>query len=326
MKIKNFIKENYKFILLLITILLLSTIKIPYYIMTTGGTIDITDRVEMKDYKKEEGSLNMLYVSEYDATPLSYLFAKIKGDEINSNKDRQISDESIKDINKRNKIMRDNSLDTAVIVAYNNANKEINITSKRNIVMATTTDNNFEVGDIILEVNGIECEDVNTVKEIINSKEENDIIKFKIIRDDKEIEIENKVVIEDNKKVLGVIITTDYEYEINPNINIKFKSSETGSSGGLMLALTIYNAITDEDLIKGRNIAGTGTISIDGTVGEIDGIKYKIMGAHKNNMDIVFVPSANYEDAISIKDKYNYNMEIIKVDTFNEALEYLRNN
>lgn len=326
MKIKNLIKENYKFILLLITILLLSTIKIPYYIMTTGGTIDITDRVEMKDYKKEEGSLNMLYVSEYDATPLSYLFAKIKGDEINSNKDRQISDESIKDINKRNKIMRDNSLDTAVIVAYNNANKEINITSKRNIVMATTIDNNFEVGDIILEVNGIECEDVNTVKEIINSKEENDIIKFKIIRDDKEIEIENKVVIEDNKKVLGIIITTDYEYEINPNINIKFKSSETGSSGGLMLALTIYNAITDEDLIKGRNIAGTGTISIDGAVGEIDGIKYKIMGAYKDNMDIVFVPSANYEDAISIKDKYNYNMEIIKVDTFNEALEYLRNN
>lgn len=326
MKIKNFIKENYKFILLLITILLLSTIKIPYYIMTTGGTIDITDRVEMKDYKKEEGSLNMLYVSEYDATPLSYLFAKIKGDEINSNKDRQISDESIKDINKRNKIMRDNSLDTAVIVAYNNANKEINITSKRNIVMATTIDNNFEVGDIILEVNGIECEDVNTVKEIINSKEENDIIKFKIIRDDKEIEIENKVVIEDNKKVLGIIITTDYEYEINPNINIKFKSSETGSSGGLMLALTIYNAITDEDLIKGRNIAGTGTISIDGAVGEIDGIKYKIMGAYKDNMDIVFVPSANYEDAISIKDKYNYNMEIIKADTFNEALEYLRNN
>lgn len=326
MKIKNLIKENYKFILLLITILLLSTIKIPYYIMTTGGTIDITDRVEMKDYKKEEGSLNMLYVSEYDATPLSYLFAKIKGDEINSNKDRQISDESIKDINKRNKIMRDNSLDTAVIVAYNNANKEINITSKRNIVMATTIDNNFEVGDIILEVNGIECEDVNTVKEIINSKEENDIIKFKIIRDDKEIEIENKVVIEDNKKVLGIIITTDYEYEINPNINIKFKSSETGSSGGLMLALTIYNAITDEDLIKGRNIAGTGTISIDGAVGEIDGIKYKIMGAYKDNMDIVFVPSANYEDAISIKDKYNYNMEIIKADTFNEALEYLRNN
>ena len=58
-----------------------------------------------------------------------------------------------------------------------------------------------------------------------------------------------------------------------------------------MLTLTIYNAISGEDLIKGRNIAGTGTINLDGTVGEIDGVKYKIMGANNSNMDIVFVPS-----------------------------------
>ena len=50
------------------------------------------------------------------------------------------------------------------------------------------------------------------------------------------------------------------------------------------------------------------------------------MGANNNNMDIVFVPSTNYEEAISVKEKYNYDMDIIKVDTFNEVLEYLRNN
>ena len=32
------------------------------------------------------------------------------------------------------------------------------------------------------------------------------------------------------------------------------------------MALSIYNAISDEDIIKGRNIAGTGTIDIDGNV------------------------------------------------------------
>ncbi len=90
-----------------------------------------------------------------------------------------------------------------------------------------------------------------------------------------------------------------------------------------MLTLTIYNALIDEDIIKGRNIAGTGTISPDGSVGEIDGIKYKIMGAAASNIDIVFVPSANYKEAINTKNKYNYKMEIVKVDTFDEALEYL---
>ena len=326
-KIKSFIKENYKFILVLILLVLFTTIRLPYYIMTTGGTINITDRVEMSSYEKDkEGSINMLYVSEYDATPFSYLVAKIKGEEINSNKDRQISNESVKDINKRNKIMRDNSLDTATIVAYKEAGKTINIKSKKNIVMAKTNDNDFEVGDIILTVNDNTCEDVNAIREIINNSNENNIIKFKVLRDDKEVEVDGKVVLEDNRKIIGIIITTDYEYDLDPEITIKFKNSESGASGGLMLTLTIYNAISGEDLIKGRNIAGTGTINLDGTVGEIDGVKYKIMGANNSNMDIVFVPSANYEEAISIKEKYNYDMDIIKVDTFNEVLEYLRNN
>ena len=327
MKIKNFIKENYKFIIVLILIVLFCTIRLPYYIMTTGGTINITDRVEMDGYQKEDkGSINMLYVSEYDATPFSYLLAKLRGEEINSNKERQISNESVEEINERNKIMRDNSLDIAVLVAYQEAGKNINIKSKKNIVMAKTTDNNFEVGDIILTVNDKECDEVNDIKEIINNSEENDVIKFKVLRNEKELEIENKVVLEDNRKVVGVVIVTDYEYDLDPKIDIKFKNSESGSSGGLMLTLTIYNAVSSEDLIKGRNIAGTGTINTDGTVGEIDGIKYKIMGAAKNNMDIVFVPSSNYEDAINTKNKYNYDLEIIKVDTFNEVLEYLRNN
>ena len=177
----------------------------------------------------------------------------------------------------------------------------------------------LKVGDIIRLK-------VKDIKEIINNSEENDIIKFKVLRNEKELEIENKVVLEDNRKVVGVVIVTDYEYDLDPKIDIKFKNSESGSSGGLMLTLTIYNAVSSEDLIKGRNIAGTGTINTDGTVGEIDGIKYKIMGAAKNNMDIVFVPSSNYEDAINTKNKYNYDLEIIKVDTFNEVLEYLRNN
>ena len=170
MKIKNFIKENYKFIIVLILIVLFCTIKLPYYIMTTGGTINITDRVEMDGYQKEDkGSINMLYVSEYDATPFSYLLAKLRGEEINSNKERQISNESVEEINERNKIMRDNSLDIAVLVAYQEAGKNINIKSKKNIVMAKTTDNNFEVGDIILTVNDKVCDEVKDIKEIINN-------------------------------------------------------------------------------------------------------------------------------------------------------------
>lgn len=327
MKIKRFIKENYRFLLLMILIVLFFNIRLPYYIMAPGGTINITDRVVMEDYKKDNnGSINMLYVSEYEGTPASILMAKLRNYDIESNKERQISNESVKEINRRNTIMRDNSLDIATMVAYRESGKEITIKEKKNIVIARTLDNGLEVGDIILSVDGMSCDDVSEIKKVINRKEEGEYVTFKILRNNKEKEIKSKIVLSENTKVVGVVIITEYDYDISPKIDIKFKNSESGSSGGLMLTLTIYNAICDEDIIKNRKIAGTGTISNDGTVGEIDGVKYKIMGAAREKVDVVFVPTANYEEAVMVNNKYKYNLNIVRVDSFKETIEYLKNN
>ena len=57
---KKIIKENYLFILTLIILVSLLYIKLPYYILAPGGTINITDRVVMDNYKNNKGSLNML--------------------------------------------------------------------------------------------------------------------------------------------------------------------------------------------------------------------------------------------------------------------------
>ena len=39
---------------------------------------------------------------------------------------------------------------------------------------------------------------------------------------------------------------------------------------------------------------------MEGNVGAIDGIKYKLKGAVKKNMDVVLVPEANYEEALKV--------------------------
>lgn len=328
MKFKSFIKENYKFILLILIMICFLYLPLPYYIMAPGGTINVTDRVEMDGYiTPGSGSLNMLYVSEYEATPAYLLYAKLRNSwDIEKNKERQVSSESTEEIEKRNKIMRDNSLDIATMVAYREAGKKINIKKQKNIVIATTIDNGLEIGDIIKEADGNVCTDMSDIKKIISSKDVGEIITFKIEREGSDREVKSKIKLENNSKVIGVIIVTEYDFDIDPKINIKFRNSESGASGGLMLTLTIYNAISGEDIIKGRNISGTGTISSDGSVGEIDGIKYKIMGAVNNDMDIILVPSSNYDEAISVKEKYNYDIKIVKVDTFKEAVAYLKNN
>ena len=42
-------------------------------------------------------------------------------------------------------------------------------------------------------------------------------------------------------------------------------------------------------------------------------------------MDLVFVPAANYDEAMEVKKEHNYDIDIIKVNTFEEALNYLNN-
>ena len=63
---------------------------------------------------------------------------------------------------------------------------------------------------------------------------------------------------------------------------------------------------------------------MNGTVGEIAGVKYKIMGAAKKNIDIVLVPQNNYEEALQTKKDNNYDLEIVSINTFQEAIDYLR--
>lgn len=324
-KIKKFVVENWWFLLSIVIVIFLFNYHLPYYINMPGGTININDRIECDSCSDINGSLNMLYVSEYEATIATYLMSYIMPNwDLEEISTQQISDETQEEIYDRNRLMLDNSIDNAIYVAYKESGKDIDISDKRNVVIATTISNGLKIGDEILEIDGNKIEDMNEIKDIINASEVGTKLKFKIIRDDEEEEVEVEIREEDSVKMIGAVIVLDLDYKLDPDIDLKFKASESGSSGGMMLALSIYSKISGEDLVRGRNIAGTGTIDMAGNVGEIDGIKYKIMGAYKDNIDIVLVPSANYKEAVKVKKKYDYDMEIVKVDTFSDVIEYLK--
>ena len=124
--------------------------------------------------------------------------------------------------------------------------------------------------------------------------------------------------------VLGVPIINIPNIEVENKITYKGEDNENGPSGGLMFTLSIYNAITEYDITNGYKISGTGTINMDGTIGIIGGVKYKLAGAVKKNADIFIAPSENYEEALELQKKNKYDIKIIKADTFEEALEELK--
>ncbi len=324
-KIKKFIFLNYKFLLFWLIIIFVFTYKLPYVIYKTGGTINLNNRIDITD-KKIKGSFNMAYVSVVNGTiPAIALSYVIPNWDLEKRSNITLENQSIKDLIKMEKLEMRSSIDVATILAYQKANKNINVKNEKLIIsyIAKNAHTNLKLDDQIMKVDGKVVNDIKEINEYFNQLKENTEITILVKRNGKIINTKSYLQKIDDTLKIGITFIKTYDYETKPNFKLKPKGSESGSSGGLMLSLAIYNELIEQDLTKGKKIVGTGTININGEVGKIDGIKYKLLGS--KNADIFICPKENYQEAINIKKKYKLKIKILGVSTFDEAVSYLNN-
>jgi len=319
---KHVNKINFIIIIILIGYL----IPMPYIIYVGGGVSNVSDKYEIIGTYESEGSFNHSYVNVQDASLLTYALSFIIPSwELEKKSSRIYNSETIEESNYRDKIYMDSANSIAVLNAYKTTNKEINFISISNYVVyidnsANTT---LRVGDELLEVDGIKISNLNEYSDIIKSKNIDDIVTLKVSNKDK-IFTRTAKIYEAKGKTTGIYFIPIFHYEASPSITFKYKKSESGPSGGLMLTLSIIDALTKEDLTKGKKIVGTGTIDEFGNIGEISGVKYKLQGAVHGKCDLFIVPNENYEEVINLVNKHKYKIEVKKVGTLFEALEYLQ--
>ena len=325
-KIKQFIKGNYKELLVLLVVVLLFTIELPYSIYTPGGAVNLNDRITVKDGYKTEGSFNMAYVSMVRGSIPFLLISYVIPDwDIVPAEEITADGENMDEMLEREKLYMQESMDAAIINAYQVAGRDINITGTINEVsyIAEEADTDLEIGDIIIQVNNEDISSLDDLKAIVSELDENEEVILNVLRDDKKRECKAITYNTSDGIKIGVSLLTTYEYETDPEVTITSKASEAGSSGGLMMSLTIYNQLISEDITAGKKIVGTGTIDIDGNVGEIGGVKYKLIGAVKNDADIFMCPEENYAEAKEVAEEKGYDITIISVSTFDEAIKKL---
>lgn len=327
-KTKTFIKENYKYLIIFIVVIFLMTFKLPYYISAPGGLIDTSKRIDMSTDFKMEGSLNMAYVTELEGIIPMLLVALVNNNwDIETQEEVTVGSESVEKQQLRNKLLLEEANSTALLVAYKNS--DINYKKENSKSYVTYVDDlantDLEVGDEIIEIDGQEIKNKNQIYTILKNKQIGDKVIFKVLNNDKKI-AKSAILIDVNGEAkIGILITETYDLKSDYNIDLKFKSTESGSSGGLMLSLTLYSYLNKVDLTNGKKIVGTGTIDEEGNVGEISGVKYKLIGAVKKGADVFLVPvGENYEEAKKVKKENNYNIKLVPVQTFNDALEYLK--
>ena len=321
----DFIKEEYKFILFLILLFIIFEFPVNYYIITGGGISNVSSRINVEDSYKEKGSFNISYVEEIKGTVVSYLLSYIIPTWERENADiyKYSTKESIDDIEFRSSIDLLSANSNAIYWAYKLADKEIEKESSNTYVITVLDgfDTTLKVQDEILSINGKECDNVEEYRNYIQTLNENDEVEIKIVRNNKEEIIKSKIYKYQDRLMLGIGLQTIYNYKTNPSVNIKFKRSESGPSGGLITTLELYNQLTKKDITKGLKITGTGTIEEDGTIGEIGGVEHKLLGASQAKSDIFLVPTGkNYKDAIQYKKNKKLKIKIIGVESIEDAI------
>lgn len=114
---------------------------------------------------------------------------------------------------------------------------------------------------------------------------------------------------------LGVVVSNFYTAPFDVDFTLE---DVGGPSAGLMFTLALIDKLTPENLADGEFIAGTGTISPDGQVGPIGGIRQKLVGARDAGATLFLMPTTHCEEA---QGHIPEGLAVSPVDTLTDALD-----
>ncbi|GAA1394682.1 PDZ domain-containing protein [Luteococcus peritonei] len=218
--------------------------------------------------------------------------------------------------------MMDTSRKDAEVAALRAAGQPVQVMPQiRSVGVAGPSFNKLQPGDLIERVDQTEVRQPADVAAIVAKHAVGDPVVLSVLRDGKSSDVTVTTVSsnKDKKKpVIGIVSQEGYLY--SPRVTYGIDPQVVGPSAGLVFSLAIYDRITEAQLVAGRKVAGTGTISADGTVGGIGGIQEKIAGAEDAGSQIFLVPAPNCIDIEGV----STDMTLVKVTTLADAVSSLK--
>lgn len=314
----------------------MATYDLPYYVYKPGQADNLDDIVAVEHGYTSKGDLHLVTVSGGQVTPIQYIAAKIlpyhEMVPIEEARPEGITDEEYMHYQL---MLMEGSQHSSMVVAYEAANKEVHIDFNgiyvMNVVENMPAEGKIKMGDRITNIDGKEVKEANELVNYVQEKQPGDTIEVVIDRDGEKRTktIEVQTFPDDKEKVgIGIQLVTDQKITVHPEVEIK-SGKIGGPSAGLMFALEMYNQLMTEDITKGYHIAGTGEIDFDGNVHRIGGIDKKVVAADRKGIEIFFAPNengsenSNYITAKQTAEQIGTDMEIVPVDSFDDALTYL---
>lgn len=332
----NLSSKNKKLLIVVLFIFILvsslSLIETEYYFMSPGPPYqwDI-DFGEVKNYQFD-GSLFQLTVRRDEANLLIYLWSMVNDSYDLYPREVILPDgvtpQELSEISIQNMRTSEN---VAIAVALKNLGFDITSKGDGVAVVGILDDSpvrdKLKKGDLLISINN---KSISTATEFISTLRTYSIgetISIGLMREvdetKKDLSIETTLIehVEyEGEPMVGFLATTvNQRFDFPFEIDIK-TGNVGGPSAGLMMALNVYNNLTQDDITNSLIIAGTGTIEIDGSVGPVGGIRQKVIAAKRAGSQLILVPTANFKEASPFSTDET---AIVAVDSFEEALKVI---
>lgn len=309
---------------------------LPYYVTKPGMAKELEPIVNVEGGDDARGSFMLTTIRMGRANIYSYMIAKwSKYQELYPEAAIRNENESDEEYNVRQLHMMDGSINSAIKVAYEEAQKPISFeylgVYVLDVIEGMPAARILLPGDQIVKVDDFEFQSSKQFMDYVGNKKAGDKIDLVFKRESKTktATIPLKHFNDDKARVgIGIALDDDKRPVTDPEVSVN-TDQIGGPSAGLMFTLEIFNQLTEGDITKGYQIAGTGTMSEDGTVGPIGGIQQKIVAADKTGAQIFFAPNekgiakSNYRKALIAANDIETDMKIVPVDTVDDALKYL---
>jgi PDZ domain-containing protein len=305
-------------------------IELPYLAWSPGPTPEVIDllTVEGAEQYPVSGDLYMLTVSQQGLNVYE-LVAAVTDPHVDVLERVAVRplDVTEEEYQRQSRERMDESKVAAVSVALDRLGYDVTVEGDGvevvSVLEGTPAEGALVAGDVITAINGQPVFVGTDASAEISTSEIGDTIILTVARGQDIVEVPITLVEHTQNKgrpMVGFGPATFNPRFVFP-IDVEIDSSNIGGpSAGLMYTLAIMNVLTPEDITHGLRIAGTGTITTNGDVGPIGGVRQKVVGATLSGAEYILVPEANYEEALTTDIE---SAEIIAVNTIDDALEFL---
>ncbi|HXW51482.1 MAG TPA: S16 family serine protease [Candidatus Acidoferrales bacterium] len=297
-------------------------IPIPYIIFGPGAAVDLTRAITVPGHASPPGRFYLTDVNLMPGRPFFYAVAKVlPGYEIIRRQELVPPSVSDRQLNLALIDAMTESQTNAQIVAERAAGLPVLARSSFVVVRIVPRSPGarcFRVGDQIEAVDGALLQNANTLPAATAAKPLGTRFQLAVRRGNGKLQLSCATFSFQGKPRFGITGTFQTQAYSLPVHVVFHIVNINGSSAGLMFALQIYRTLTNKDIASGMDVAGTGVLAADGTVGPIEGAREKVRAATRARARIFFVPASNYADI-----KNTPHIRVIPVRTFQAALDAL---